>query len=400
MLSAFVMGFSCGLPLLLTITILQAWMKDEGVDLSMIGMINIVGLPYTLKFLWAPLIDRYTFALLGRRRGWMLIFQILLMAAILILGMSQPAKHPLLLTLAAFLVTFFSASQDIVVDAYRREDLPDEELGLGSSFYIYGYRTGMLLASGGGLILSDHIPFSAVYAVMAACMLPGIMATLLSPEPATVSGAPRTLKEAVVDPLVEYFNRKNAIWILAFILFYKLGDTMAAAITTPFYMDIGFSKSEIGAVVKLFGFWPLILGLMAGGVLLIQLGISKCLWIFGILQAFSTAGFAILARTGYHMGVLSGVIAFENFTGGMGTAAFTAFMASITHKKFTATQYALLSSLMGIPRVLASTPTGYMVKQTGWFYFFIFCTLIAIPGLMLLFKFTPSNTSEPAKNAA
>jgi PAT family beta-lactamase induction signal transducer AmpG len=389
MFSAFMMGFSCGLPLLLTLSVLQAWMKDEGVDLTVIGLINIVGLPYTLKFLWAPLMDRYSIPFLGRRRGWMLMAQVFLMMAIFSLGMTSPSKHPLILVICALLVTFSSASQDIVVDAYRREDLLDEELGLGSSFYTYGYRIGMLLASGGGLILSDHIPFSAVYAIMAACMLPGIITTLLSPEPGAGSGMPGTLREAVIEPLVDYFNRKNALWILAFILFYKIGDTMAGAITTPFYMDIGFSKTEIGAIVKLFGFWSVLLGLAAGGLLLLKLGISKCLWVFGMLQALSTAGFAVLAKTGYHPGLLSGVIAFENFTGGMGTSAFLAFMASITNKKFTATQYALLSSLMGVPRVLISAPTGFMAKQMGWEWFFVFCTVIAIPGLMMLGIFAP-----------
>jgi PAT family beta-lactamase induction signal transducer AmpG len=389
MLSSFMMGFSCGLPLLLTLSVLQAWMKDEGIDLTVIGLINIVGLPYTLKFLWAPLMDRYSVPFLGRRRGWMLMAQVFLMTAIFCLGMTSPSKHPLVLVICAFLVTFSSASQDIVVDAYRREDLPNEELGLGSSFYTYGYRIGMLLASGGGLILSDHIPFSAVYAIMAACMLPGIITTLLTPEPSSGFGMPGTLREAVIEPLVDYFNRKHALWILAFILFYKIGDTMAGAITTPFYMDMGFSKTEIGAIVKLFGFWSVLLGLAAGGLLLLKLGISKCLWIFGILQALSTAGFAVLAKIGYHTGVLSGVIAFENFTGGMGTSAFLAFMASITNKKFTATQYALLSSLMGIPRVLISAPTGFMAKEMGWEPFFIFCTVIAIPGLLMLGIFAP-----------
>ena len=276
-----------------------------------------------------------------------------------------------------------------MVDAYRREDLSDEELGLGSSLYINGYRVGMLLASGGGLIMADHIPFSMVYAIMAICMLPGILTTLWTKEPEAVHGTPQTLKEAVVQPLLEYFSRKDALWILTFILLYKVGDSMASAITIPFYLDIGFSKSEIGAVVKLFGFWATIIGSLAGGIIMLRLGINRCLWIFGILQALSTAGFVVLARIGYSIGALSGVIAFENFSSGMGTAAFVAFMASITHKKFTATQYALLSSLMGVPRVLASAPTGFMAKYIGWEGFFIFCTLIAIPGLLMLVKFAP-----------
>jgi len=391
MLVALLMGFACGLPLLLTISLLQAWMKEEGVDLTVIGLMALVGLPYTLKFLWAPFLDRFTLPFFGRRRGWLLVAQVALILSIVGLGLTDPGNNPWMVAFAAFLVTFFSASQDIVVDAYRREDLSDEELGLGSSLYVNGYRVGMLLASGGGLIMADHMSFSLVYVIMAVCMLPGVLTTLLAPEPDVYAGTPKSLKEAVIGPLVEYFSRSGAVWILAFILLYKIGDTMASAMTMPFYLDIGFSKTEIGAVVKLFGFWATIAGSLIGGVLMLRMGINRSLWIFGFLQALSTAGFAILAKIGYNIVLLSGVIAFENLSAGMGTAAYVAFMASITNKKFTATQYALLTSLMGIPRVMASAPTGFLAKNIGWEGFFIFCTLIAIPGMLLLFKFAPWN---------
>jgi len=394
MLVALLMGFACGLPLLLTITVLQAWMKEQGVDLTVIGMISLVGLPYTLKFLWAPVLDRFTLPFLGRRRGWLLVAQVALMFSISGLGFTDPGKNPWMMAFAAFLVTFFSASQDIVVDAYRREDLPDEELGLGSSLYVNGYRVGMLLASGGGLIMADHMPFFMVYQIMAACLLPGVVTTLLAPEPVIYEGTPETLREAVFDPLIEYFSRRGALWILAFILFYKIGDTMASAMTIPFYLDIGFSKTQIGTVVKLFGFWATVAGTLIGGVIMLRLEINRSLWIFGFLQAASTAGFAVLARVGNSLPLLSTVIAFENLSSGMGTAAFIAFMASITHKKFTATQYALLSSLMGIPRVMASAPTGFFAKNMGWESFFISCTLIAVPGMLLLFKFAPWNPKK------
>lgn len=392
MLVTLLMGFACGLPLLLTITVLQAWMKEEGVDLTVIGMMALVGLPYTLKFLWAPFLDRFTLPFLGRRRGWLLIAQTALLLAIAGLGFTQPKENPWMLAFAAFLVTFFSASQDIVVDAYRREDLPDEELGLGSALYVNGYRVGMLLASGGGLILADYMPFSMVYLIMAACMLPGILTTIFAHEPELTAGTPKTMKEAVFDPLVEYFSRHGALYILAFILLYKIGDTMASAMTIPFYLDIGFSKTEIGAVVKLFGFWATIAGSLIGGTIMLRLGIKRSLWYFGFLQAVSTAGFALLARIGHNISALSAVIAFENLSSGMGTAAYIAFMASITNKRFTATQYALLSSLMGIPRVLASAPTGFLAKNIGWEAFFIVCTLIAIPGMILLLKFARWDT--------
>ncbi len=389
----FLMGFSCGLPLLLTISVLQAWMKEEGVDLSVIGMMSLVGIPYTVKFLWAPLLDRVTLPFLGRRRGWLFIAQLSLMAAIAGLGLSHPKAHPWMLAGAAFLVTFFSASQDIIVDAYRREALSDAELGLGSSLYVNGYRVGMLLASGGGLILADHLPFSMVYLVMAACMIPGMVTTFFSKEPDQPFGVPGTLVEAVIEPLREYFARNGAWWILAFILCYKIGDSMASAMTTPFYLDIGFSKTEIGAVVKLFGFWATIAGSLVGGIWMIRIGIGASLWIFGVLQAVSTAGFMLLTYTGPSVPVLSAVIAFENFTGGMGTSAFAAFMASMTHKRFTATQYALLSSLMGVPRVLVSAPTGILAKTLGWNWFFAVCVLAAIPGLLILLRFSGWSTA-------
>ena len=389
MLVSFIMGFACGLPLLLTISVLQAWMKEEGVDLTVIGLMALVGLPYTLKFVWAPIMDRFTLGFLGRRKGWLFIAQIFLVLSIVVLGQTNPANNPWMVAFAAFLVTFFSASQDIVVDAYRREDLPDRELGLGSSLYVNGYRVGMLLASGGGLIMADHIPFSTVYIIMAACMIPGIVTTLLAPEPILPEGTPKTIAEAVINPLTEYFSRDGAVLILCFILFYKIGDTMASAITIPFYLDIGFTKTEIGTVVKLFGFWATIIGSLIGGVLMLRIGINKCLWIFGFLQAVSTAGFAILAQIGNNLSALSCVIAFENLSAGMGTTAFVAFMASSTNKKFTATQYALLSSLMGVPRVLASAPTGFLAKYMGWESFFFGCALIAVPGMLLLVKFAP-----------
>jgi len=397
MLVSFMMGFSCGLPLLLTISVLQAWMQQEGVDLTVIGLMALVGLPYTLKFLWAPVLDRYIPPFLGRRRGWLLIVQILLTAAIACLGFSQPAVNPWMVAFLAFLVTFFSASQDIVVDAYRREDLSDEELGLGSSLYINGYRVGMLLASGGGLILADLIPFSMVYLIMAACMLVGVVTTLASREPEMTQGSPKSIKEAVIDPFVEYFSRSGWLWglgVLLFILLYKIGDTMAAAMTTPFYLEIGFTKTQIGAVVKLFGFWATIAGGLAGGVILLKIGIYRGLWIFGFLQAVSTAGFAVLANIGPSLAGLAAVIAFENLASGMGTAAYAAYMAALTNKRFTATQYALFSSLMGIPRVLAAAPTGFMAKYMGWTEFFIFCTLIAIPGMVMLIKFAPWNGKQ------
>ncbi len=387
MLVALMMGFSSGLPLMLTLSVLQAWMTLEGVDLSVIGLMALVGLPYTVKFLWAPVLDRFVPPVFGRRRGWLLIAQALLAGAIIWLGFSEPAGRPALTAFAAFLVTFFSASQDIVVDAYRREDIPDAELGFASSLYINGYRMGMLLSGGGGLILAGYLPFRMVYLVMAGCMLPGIITTLLAPEPAMHAGPPKSMRAAVIDPLAEYFSRPGAVWILLFILLYKIGDSMASAMTTPFYLEVGYTTAQIGAVVKIFGFWAVLAGALLGGIMTLRVGIFGGLWVFGILQAISTACFAWLTQTGPSISALAAVIGFENLTSGMGTAAFVAFMALLTDKRFTATQYALLSSLMGVPRVFAAAPTGFLAGAVGWAPFFLICAAAAIPGLLLLFRF-------------
>lgn len=389
MLVALMMGFACGLPLLLTGSVLQAWMREEGIDLKLIGLYALVGLPYTCKFLWAPLFDRYIPPFLGRRRGWLLMAQIALALALIGLGYSNPGQSPWLVALMAALVTFFSASQDIVVDAYRREDLQDAELGAGSSLYISGYRLGMLLAGGGGLILADHQPFSQVYLLMALLMGIGALTTLLSREPPLVEGAPKNFQESVVEPFVDYFRHDKALIILLFILLYKIGDQMASTMTMPFYLDLGFSKAEVGAVVKFFGTWAVILGGVAGAAIMLRIGTIGGLWCFGFLQAISTAGFALLALVGHSIPWLAAVIAFENLSGGMGTAAYTAYMASLTNKRFTATQYALLTSVMGVPRVIASAPTGWMAEIMGWPLFFLVCTGLALPGLFLLAVVAP-----------
>lgn len=388
MLVALLMGFACGVPLLLTASVLQAWMTEEGVNLAVIGLFSLVGLPYTLKFLWAPVFDRFTLPLFGRRRGWMLAMQAALVVALVLLGRTDPGHTPWLVAMAAFLVTFFSASQDVVVDAYRREDLRDNELGLGSSLYVNGYRIGMLLAGSGGLILADHIGFRSVYLLMAASLLVGVLTTLLCQEPAVAEGAPTSFREAVVQPFVEYFSRDQALLILVFILLYKIGDQMASTMTTPLYLSLGFSKTQIGAVAKLFGFWATVAGGLAGGIVLLRVGIVRSLYMFGFLQAVSTLGFTWLALAGNSLPVLATVIAFENLSSGMGTSAYVAYMASLTNKRFTATQYALLSSFMGIPRVLASAPTGWLVETMGWAVFFLGCALIALPALLLLPRVT------------
>ncbi len=393
MIISFVMGFSSGIPLLLTLSTLQAWMKDEKVDLTTIGLISLLGLPYTLKFVWSPILDRFRLPLLGRRRGWLLLFQVLLMLSIFGIGLLDPVKTPYLLVFVALSISFFSASQDIVVDAYRREDLADEELGLGSSLYVNGYRLAMLVSGAGALALAEFYSWGTVYMLVSATMLVGIIGTLLTPEPVVEEQPPRTIKEAVIDPFVEYFAREDAWLMLAFILLYKIGDTMALNMTMPFYLSIGFTKLQIAIIAKSFGFAATIVGTFLGGLLMLRLGINRSLWIFGGLQMITTFGFAILYYfPGSSVGLALAISA-ENLAMGMGTAAFLAFMASLTNKKFTATQYALMTSLMGIPRVIIAAPTGYIAKATGWPLFFVICALLALPGLFLLSYFAPYHQS-------
>lgn len=389
MLIVFLMGFSSGLPLLLIGGTLKAWFTDAGMDLTVIGFFSLVGLPYTLKFIWSPLLDRFVPPFLGRRRGWLLITQVGLIAAFLGLAFSNPKESTGIVATIALLISLLSATQDIALDAYRREILESEEFGLGNSLAITGYRLAMLFAGAGALFLADILSWHTVYIVMAGGMVVGLLTTLFAPEPRVEHAPPRTMKEAFIEPFVEYFKRPGALWLLTFVLLYKVGDSMASEMTMPFYLQLGFSKTDVAAVVKVFGIWAVIAGGLIGGAIILKIGLIRSLWIFGILQAVSTLGFSWLAKVGPSIPALTAVISFENLSSGMGTAAYTAFMASLTNKRFSATQYALLSSLMGVPRVIIASPTGWMAKTMGWEVFFIVCTLVAIPGMLLLLKVTP-----------
>ena len=415
MLITLSMGFVSGVPLLLTITLLQAWLTDEGISKSTIGLFALVGLPYSLKFIWAPLFDHFTVSRLGRRRGWLLIIQILLIASIIILGMSDPAMNPFNVAVLATLVAFSSASQDIVIDAYRRESLTDEEQTIGASAYVLGYRIGALAAGAGGLILADYMTYQMVYAFMSAIMIYGVFITLIAEEPKNYY-EPSNFMSAIYNPFVEFFNRyvsiniasdrltnlKNRskisrrnimsntliipILILLFILLYKIGDTMAHSLSTNFYLDIGFSKSEIGTVVKFFGLFATLIGAFIGGLLPLKIGLYRSLMIFGIFQAIATLGFSILAYFGNSLYLLMIVISLENLAAGMGYTAYLAFIANMTNKRFTATQFALMTALMSLPRTLFSGMSGYLVEMLDWELYFIFCSLIAFPALIILIK--------------
>lgn len=390
----FGLGFSSGLPLALTGSTLQAWMMSEGVDLSVIGIFSLVGLPYTLKMLWSPFMDRYTPSWMGRRRGWILIMQLALTLCILGLGGSSPAQTPWITASLALAVAFFSASQDIAVDAYRADVLGAKELGAGAATTVVGYRIAMLTSGAVALILSDHLPWNSVYTLMAILMLTNMAFTFLAPEPQVAVAAPKTLREAVWNPLASYFRRSNAVEMLLFIAVFKMGDAIAGAMTTPFLLDLGFTRTDVATVNKAFGLISTILGTLAGGSLISKLGVNRSLWIFAFLQAISNLSFTVLAMVGKSYSGMVATVAIENICAGMATAGFMAFLMSLCDKRFTATQYALLSSLMAVTRVLAGAPTGYMAKHLGWIDFFTLSVLGAVPGILLLFRFAPWRAAE------
>jgi PAT family beta-lactamase induction signal transducer AmpG len=387
MLIILVMGFASGLPLALTGSVLQAWMKTENIDISTIGLFSLVALPYSLKFIWSPLMDRYIPPMLGRRRGWILISQIGLLITIAALGFCDPKLTPEYVAFFAVCVAFFSASQDIAIDAYRIEVLEESELGAGASLNIMGYRIAMVVSGSLTLILSDHIPMSSVYLIMSACMLVGVVASLFGPEPKNVEASPKTLAEAVYKPFSEFFTRVGAVEMLIFILIYKLDVAFAMALTTPFMMDLGFTKSDIGYVLKGAGIFATIGGTLLGGAVLSKWGIKKSLWLFGIIQGLSGFSFFLLARLGHNYPMMITAVCVENVCSGLATAAFTAFMMNLCDKRFTATQYALLTSFMAITRTFVQTPSGFIMKSVGWEMYFIISILMAIPGLLLLTRY-------------
>ncbi len=389
-------GFSSGLPLYILISLLPAWLRSYNVDLKVIGLFSLIQLPFTWKFLWSPLFDRYT-PPLGRRRGWLFIWQSALLLTIPGFGVLHPTLDLWTIAYLASLVAFFSASQDIVMDAYRRELLLDNELGLGNAIHVNAYKIAGLIPGSLSLILADHMPWNYVFIVTALFMLPGLFMTLFVNEPMLKNGTPKTLRAAVIEPFQEFINRngfKSAALVLAFIFFYKLGDSMATALATPFYLDMGFSKTEIGLIAKNAGLWPSVAGGLLGGIGMIKLGINRALWLFGMVQMIAILGFAWLATVGHNLPWLAIVIGIEALGVGLGTAAFVAFIAHTTHPNYTATQFALFTSLAAVPRTFANAATGYLVDSLGWMTFFLFCFLIAIPGMLLLLKVAPWNSQE------
>ncbi|MBL8535273.1 MAG: AmpG family muropeptide MFS transporter [Betaproteobacteria bacterium] len=391
-------GFSSGLPLYLLLNLVPAWLRTEGISLKAIGAMALIQFPYTWKFLWAPFLDRYAIPRLGRRRGWMLATQICLFGLVAWLGRLSPGEDLAGIVYVATAVALLSATQDIALDAYRRELLADSELGLGNAVHVNAYRVAGLVPGSLSLILADHLPWSTVFAITACFMLPGMLMALSVREPA-VAAVPKSLREAVVEPFHEFWTRSGAdgaILVLAFIFFYKLGDSMCTALATPFYLDMGFSKSDIGLIAKNAGLWPSVAGGLLGGLWLVKLGVNRGLWLFGVVQVVSILGFVWLANLGpfsavgaFERTALAIVISGEALGVGLGTAAFVAYIARATHPAYTATQFALFTSLAAMPRTFINAVTGWLVERLGWSGFFWLCVGLALPGMALLLRVAP-----------
>jgi MFS transporter, PAT family, beta-lactamase induction signal transducer AmpG len=381
-----ILGFSSGLPLALTGGTLQAWMTVAGVDLRTIGVFALVGLPYTVKFLWSPFMDRFVPPWLGRRRGWMIATQVSLFVGILAMAFSSPEHSVSTLAAVALLVAFASASQDIVVDAYRTDLLHEKERGAGTAVYVTAYRIAMLVSGALALILSEQIGWRNTYVLMAVLMAVGMAGARFGPEPAVDGKPPATLREAVWGPLQDFFSRPGAVAILLFIVLYKLGDAYAGTLTTAFLIrGAGFSPTDVGTVNKGLGLVSVIVGAAVGGSLMVRLGLFRALLLFGLLQAVSNLSFMVLAWLGKSYPMMIFAVAFENLSGGMGTSAFVAFLMGLCNHRYSATQFALLSSLAVLGRVFVSPSSGYVVEIAGWAGFFLITALTALPGLAMLF---------------
>ncbi|WP_193004302.1 AmpG family muropeptide MFS transporter [Neisseria yangbaofengii] len=407
-------GFTSGLPLYFLINLIPAWLRSEHIDLKTIGLFALIGLPFTWKFIWSPVMDAVRLPFLGRRRGWMLVTQIGLLTTLMAYAFLNPHQHMAIIMGLSVVVAFFSASQDIVLDAFRREILPDSELGLGNAIHVNAYRIAALIPGSLSLILADMMPWHNVFIVTALFMIPGLLMTLfLAREPELPPSAPRTFKQTVVEPFREFFTRKGvqqALLVLAFIFLYKLGDSMATALATPFYLDMGYSKTDIGIIAKNAGLWPAVIFGIIGGIWMLKLGINKALWLFGLVQIVTILGFVWLAGFGKFEVVtaaerimLAGVIGAEAVGVGLGTAAFVAYMARETNPAFTATQLALFTSLSAVPRTFINAATGYLIEWLGYVNFFWLCFFLAVPGMLLLFKVAPWNgeqVKEPTTSEA
>jgi PAT family beta-lactamase induction signal transducer AmpG len=402
MMVMFFFGFSSGFPFYIVKDVLKLWMTESNMDLTTIGLFSALSLPYTLKFVWSPLMDGYVPGFLGRRRGWIFIAQSGLMVSIALMGQFDPSHSLFGIVFMALCINFFGASQDISLDAFRREYLTSDELGFGTGVWMNAWRLGMYVSVGISLLTEVNISWATIHIILSLMMGIGMLTTLFVSEPIIEDLPPVSIKEAVIEPFIEFFQRHSAVLVLLFILLYKIGDNMAGAMTIPFILKMGFSKTEYFVIVKGIGMFGLFGGVILGGGIMIRLGIARSLWVFGILQAVSTALFAIMvildhnSQTwlAYRQVLLGGIVGFEFFATGLGQAAYATYMAIQTDKRFTATQYALLTSFMAVPGVFAAAATGFMAKYLGWDLFYLLCAVAAIPGLLLLFKIAPWNASN------
>lgn len=392
------LGFSSGLPYMLTGVILQAWMTEANVSLAKIGLFSLVTLPYTLKFLWSPLMDWYVPPMLGRRRGWLVITQVLLMGALAFMAISGASANLYLLAAAAWLVAFFSASQDIVADAYRTDVLSESQRGAGAAVFVTGYRLALIVSSSGALLVAGHwhIPWPAIYLGMAWMMLAGIVATITADEPGHDAARPE-LSSAIIDPVADFVGRRGWWLVILFIVLFKLPDVLAEGMKMPFLMKMGYTKEQIGAIGQGLGLAMSIVGALCGGGTIARMGLWRSLWLFGILQAVSNVGFWVLAHMHPNVVALTGVICVENYCAGLVTAGFLAFLMSQCDRRFSATQFALLSSLMAVTRVLSMTPSGYLAEALGWSGFFLLSIAAGVPGMALLLWLRP--TAQPLPEA-
>jgi PAT family beta-lactamase induction signal transducer AmpG len=381
------LGFTSAVPLVLSGQVLQGWLKSAGVGLDLIGLFALVGLPYTLKFLWSPLLDRYLPPFGGRRRGWILLLVAACMLALMALAMCDPARQLWPMALLALLVAFASASADINIDAWRSESLAAAWIGLGTTVHFTLFRVGMVLVGAGALWLSDRLAWRQVYLGMSLTLLPGAIAALLAPEP-PAAAAPATLVEAITGPFKDFLGRRRALEALAFILCFKLGDTLATALNVAFLMDVGYSRSEIGLASNLVGLAALVLGGLATAWVMHRWRLLQALWLFGLLQlAGLLATAALAAAAGRGRGLLVVVLALENGVFGMGTVGLLAAVQRLCDPARLATQFAFLTCLMAFARVLLATPAGLLARVLGWPGFFLLCALLALPGLVLLTRF-------------
>ena len=397
MAALLLLGFSSGLPLFLTSTTLKAWMTVEKVDLTVIGVFSLVGLPYSLKFLWSPLLDRFVPPFLGRRRGWLVLTQVGLFLAIAAMAFQSPKQALQLLAVNALLIALLSATQDIGFDAYRTDVLQEREMGAGAAVAVLGYRIALLVTGSLALILADHIPWPMVYLLISGLMLVGLVTSFWAPEPILRDRPPESLAAAVTLPFIEFFQRSGllrGILILVFIVIYKIGDSLVKSMSTPFLLQTGFSQTDIGTIQGGLGLLATIVGTLAGGAILSKIGVNRSLWIFGGLQAVSNLSYFFLAQSGKNYSLMLSAINLENFCAGLETAAFVAFLMSLCNQRFSATQYALFSSLMAVSRDILVAPAGSLAETAGWPLFFLVSFGAALPGLLLLPVFAPWNAQH------